>query len=107
MIIYFQDKVLKFNPIENAFDILGVILQKWKDSFHAPWLFLPSHSIKMNKKPVLAKLHEYHNSLNNNYMGLASQGQLYFLNELIGYDSTPDANSIVSEIVDNLVVESY
>lgn len=102
---HFEDKSVKFAPLEDCQSQLLKILQKWMDSYSQPWLFCPNKIINAKNKQlsVLSKSAYLKQFLetDNTY---PSEGQKYFINQAVAHDEQIDVGEYISPLIESIEI---
>ncbi|MCB1595871.1 MAG: exodeoxyribonuclease V subunit gamma, partial [Xanthomonadales bacterium] len=106
--LYFEDKIVKFNPIQNAPELLSIILEKWRLIHQQPWLFHPAAMVNVRTNDIaLATEIAYYNSLKGNERFPATEGQRYFLQQLLDYDYQSDVEEYIKPLLESIELVDY
>jgi len=99
--IHFEDKSIKFEPLDNSDELLHALLDKWQQTFDHPWLFCPASLIKVYTKSFGIKAKkDYLKQFIESENSFPSEGQKYFVHQVGEYDEEHDINQFLQPLID-------
>jgi len=102
--IYFKDKNFEVKPLNNYAEIINLIVQKWRQCYSQPWLFLPSASFKILSYGLKINTSKEYISKFSKTNNFPSEGQLYFIDQIKKYDQEEEIKSLIEPMIEHVSV---